>query len=85
MGKWYYSSALRINNFSIKNSNGNPVRYYRLPREESVINTKRFLKHLDLTGRVDIFLQYTGVLAKGKLLLIYLMYQYFKNPFINLR
>ena len=36
MVKWFCSSALCFNNFSSKDSNGKLLKYYRLPREESI-------------------------------------------------
>ena len=39
--KWYCSSALCSNNFSTRDSHGNPIKYYRLPREESIQNDYR--------------------------------------------
>ena len=38
---------------------------------------------MDLTRRVDIFVQSIGVLARGKHLLIYQVYQYHKSNLIN--
>ena len=36
MVKWFCSSALCFNNFTSKGCNGRPLKYYRLPREESI-------------------------------------------------
>ena len=36
MVKWYCASALCFNNFKSKDSNGLFIKYYRLPRSESV-------------------------------------------------
>ena len=36
MVKWFGSSALCFNNFTSKDCNGRPLKYYRLPREKSI-------------------------------------------------
>ena len=36
MVKWFCSSALCFNNFTSKDCKGRPLKYYRLPREESI-------------------------------------------------
>ena len=36
MVKWFYSPALCFNNFTSKDCNGRPLKYYRLPGEESI-------------------------------------------------
>ena len=36
MVKWFCSSALCFNNFTRKDCNARPLKYYRLPREESI-------------------------------------------------
>ena len=36
MVKWFCSSALCFNNFKSKDSNGEALKYYRLPREENI-------------------------------------------------
>ena len=36
MVKWSFSSALCVYNFTYKDCNGTPLKYYRLPREESI-------------------------------------------------
>ena len=36
MVKWSFSSALCVYNFTYKDCNGTPLKYYRLPREESL-------------------------------------------------
>ena len=36
MVKWFCSSALCFNNYTSRNSNGETLEYYRLPREERI-------------------------------------------------
>ena len=36
MVKWFCSSALCFNNYTSRNSNGETLKYYRLPREERI-------------------------------------------------
>ena len=48
MVKWYCASALCFNNFKSKDSNGLFIKYYRLPRSESV--QKIYMKLFKTSG-----------------------------------
>ena len=47
MVKWFCSSALCFNNFTSKDSNGRPLKYYRLPQEESIQSKYRIILRTD--------------------------------------
>ena len=47
MVKWLSSSALCFNNFTNKDCNGWPLKYYRLPREESMQSKYRKIFRTD--------------------------------------
>ena len=36
MVKWFFASALCFNNYKSKDVNGEPLKFYRLPREECI-------------------------------------------------
>ena len=40
MVKWFCSSPLCYNNFQTRTSNGEPLKFYRLPRDAKIQNTK---------------------------------------------
>ena len=47
MLKWFCSSALCFNNFTSKYCNGRPLKYYSLPREESIQSKYRKIFRTD--------------------------------------
>ena len=62
MVKWFCSSALCLNNFRSKVSDGNPVNFYRLPRDPSIQREyERILKTTGLNWKMDIFVLNIGV------------------------
>ena len=68
MVNWFCSSALCFNNYKSKASNGNKLKYYRLPRENSEIQSqyKIIFRTDGFNWNMDIYVLLTGVLGKEK-------------------
>ena len=80
MVNWLSSSALCFNNYKSKDSNGEKLKYYCLPRENPEIQSQYNIpfEPMDLIGMMDIYVLFTGVLGKEKTYMISLIFQFQK-------
>ena len=80
MVKWFCSSTLCFNNFTSKDCNGRPLKYYRLPREESIQSKyRKILELMEWIGIKAIYVRLTGVMLKIKLLMICLTFEFLQT------
>ena len=68
MVKWFCCSALCFNNYKSRDSNGETLKYYRLPREERI--QAEYCKIIQISvvnwGKKVTYVQLIGVLGSGK-------------------